>query len=101
MSKAGFIAGQLNSTRRPVELRRTVAMNTSTKQLNSMSRCPAINTLHDAEQRRRSVGGRRRRSIGSSGYFRTLQRNCSTFHSYSLSAGSRSVTLLLFILWRF
>jgi len=96
-SKAGFIAGQLNSTRRRVELRRRVAMNTSTTQLNSTSRCPAINTLHDASQRRRSVGGRRRRSVGSSGYFRTLRRNCSTFHSYSKSARSRSVTWLLFI----
>ena len=42
-----------------------------TTQLNSTSRCLAINTLHDAAQRRRGVGGRRRRSVGSSGYFRT------------------------------
>jgi len=40
--KAGFIAGQLNSTLRRVELRHRLAMNTSTTQLNSTSRCVAI-----------------------------------------------------------
>ena len=84
--KAGFIAGQLNSTRRRVELCRRVAMNDALSRYEHPPRRCATPT-----ERRRSSPTLRRQ-------FWIFQNSTTQLlHSYSQSARSRSVRWLLFI----